>query len=102
MVSVLVCRYPLVGDFAVSSLSGEAMSGSIRPGCWFIIAVLLCAGCGKKNLPDPDAPGPAPALTSVGPPLTNEEYEEFGLKMEKAVSSGDKTEVDRLLRIVEL
>jgi len=78
------------------------MSDSIRLGCWFIIAAILCAGCGKKDLPNADSPGPAQALPSVGPPLTNEEYEEFGRKLEKAISSGDKAEIERLLRIVDL
>jgi tetratricopeptide (TPR) repeat protein len=66
-----------------------------------VLAATLVAGCKKKG-PDPDAPGPAPAVEHIGPPLTEDDYREFGEKLEKAVADGDRAELDRLVRILDL
>jgi tetratricopeptide (TPR) repeat protein len=70
---------------------------------WLVLAlvVTLAVGCKKKN-PDPDAAGPAPRVEHTGPPLTEDDYKEFGAKLEKAVIDGDKAEVDRLVRVLDL
>lgn len=78
------------------------MSRSPRPLCWAVLAACLCAGCGKKG-PNPDDPGPAPPVAAhVGPPLTDEDYREFGRKLEKAVAEGDTAELGRLIRVMDL
>jgi tetratricopeptide (TPR) repeat protein len=70
---------------------------------WLIVAAVaaIAVGCKKKG-PDPDTPGPAPAVAHTGPPLTGDDYREFGAKLERAVAEGDKTEVDRLVRVLDL
>src|SRR5690349_19662701 len=75
----------------------------LRPVGWVVAAVCLCSGCGKKGGPNPDNPGPAPPVAAhVGPPLTDEDYREFGRKLETAVATGDNAEVGRLIRVMDL
>ena len=78
------------------------MSRSFRHGYLFVLASILFVGCGKKDLPDPDSAGPAPAAASVGPPLTDEDYKAFSQQLENAVATGNTADADHLLRLLDL
>lgn len=64
------------------------------------LAVLL-VGC-KKKVRDPDSADPAPAMVNTGAPLTEDDYKEFGEKIEKAVATGDADALNRLFRVNDL
>jgi tetratricopeptide (TPR) repeat protein len=77
----------------------------IFPSSLLLVAIaVLVVGC-KKKLPDPDpdpdAADPAPPVEHTGLPLTEQDYQEFGQSLEKAVATGDKATVDRLLRLMD-
>lgn len=79
------------------------MSGPVLSSwCRLLLAFPVSAvGCGK-DISNPDSVGPAPPVAQVGPPLTEADYRQFGEKLESAVATGDKDEVDRLIRIRSL
>jgi hypothetical protein len=79
------------------------MPGIFSSSRWLALAAIaaLAIGC-KKNTPDPETAGAAPAMAHTGPPLTEADCEEFGQKLEKAVADGDRAAVKQLLRLNDL
>ena len=65
-----------------------------------LVALVFAPGCKKKALPD--SATPAPPVEHIGPPLTDEDYLEFGRDLEKAIASGDAAAANKLFRIIDL
>ena len=72
------------------------------PLVFLVPLVAVAVGCQKKNVPAPDAAGPAPAATHTGDPLTEADCLAFGRDLEKAVANGDTMAVERLLRFGDM
>jgi tetratricopeptide (TPR) repeat protein len=63
--------------------------------------VLFVAGC-KKELPNANTPGVAPAAVHTGAPLTEADGQAFGAKLESAIAAGDTAAVKDLMRPAEI
>lgn len=71
----------------------------------FILASVLClplAGCAKKSKPTGPVSAAPPVATSVGAPLTEDDYREFGRQLQMAVASGNLDEANRLYHLDSL
>ena len=66
----------------------------------------LTPGCQKPNPPTPPIAAPpsltTPVIADPNAPLADEDYQEFGRKLESAVTAGDKPAVVQLFRMKEI
>ncbi len=67
---------------------------------WIVLASvsLLIAGCSERRVKKSEDVPPLPPLPGFGPPLTEQDYLAFGIKLEKAFAKSDREMVERLCR----
>ncbi|MEZ6142883.1 MAG: tetratricopeptide repeat protein [Zavarzinella sp.] len=67
-----------------------------------LIIFSLIGGCKKQAKEDYKYVSPAPSVVSSGPPPTDEEYLDFGRKLEEAIRNADQKAAEDLLRFNSL